>query len=302
MTREQERALVREFSDAVVERHGVAIEFAIHKDESKRWDGIGKRMDGRHAHILMSTRPLLSNGFSKSKAREFSGLQDGPKTLEFWRQQWAEIGNRHLSAAGLKERWDHRALEVQREQAETQGDYAKAIELDRLPGVHLGAVATAFERRGIETLLGDLNRAIAAENLARRRAHRRKGVESAIEEFEHQLAALRKEQAQEFEPATVESDRIDPRWPEYERELMRIGTTKHKIDPRYLELALQVAGDRFVELADAIEAQGFEVSELARRMVIGLAEWESSQNMDAAALDEELRPESDDQDADFGPS
>ncbi|ATS89995.2 MobQ family relaxase [Xanthomonas citri] len=303
MTREQEIAMVREFAQAVVERHGVAIEFAIHKDDPKRWDGGGKRIDGRHAHVLMTTRALLHHGFCKNKAREFSGQLDGPKTLEFWRQQWAVIGNRHMADAGLTERWDHRTLEAQREEAHARGEVAKAVELDRAPGVHLGATATAFERRGIETFLGDLNRAIASENRARRLAHRRKGVEATLDEFEQRLIQLRKEQEIEAMPTAATSGREDSRWPAYEHELMRIGAAEYRIDPRYLRLNLQLLESRFVELADAIEEQGFEVSELARRMVVGLAEWQSSQNEAVIESDGEPTPESesDNSDVDFEP-
>ncbi|MBE0315560.1 MobA/MobL family protein [Xanthomonas citri pv. punicae] len=301
MTREQEISMVREFAQAAVERHGVAIEFAIHKDDPKRWDGAGKRFDGRHAHVLMTTRALLPDGFSKSKAREFSGQLEGPKTLEFWRERWAEIGNRHMADAGLAERWDQRTLEAQREEAQAQGEIAKAVELDRMPGVHLGAAATAFERRGIETFIGDLNRAIAAENQARRLAHKCKGVEATLDEFEQRLAELRKEQEAEWMPIAEKRGREDSRWPEYERELMRLGMTEHRIDLRYLQSNLQFIEDRFVELADAMEAQGFGVSELARRMVAELAELDSPQSEAAVEVDDEMEPDSDDPDAAFEP-
>lgn len=301
VTMDQEIAMVREFARAVVERHGVAIEFAIHKDDPKRWDGGDKRIDGRHAHILMSTRALLPDGFSRNKAREFSDRLDGPKTLEFWRQRWAEIGNRHMADAGLEERWDHRTLEAQREEAQARGEIAKAAELDRAPGVHLGAAATAFERRGIETFLGDLNRAIAAENLARRLARRRMGVEVSLDEFEQRLAELRKEQEAESMPTTARDGRDDSRWPEYERELMRLGRAEHLVDTRHLKLNLQFIESRFVELADAIEEQGSGVSELARRMVVELVKLDSPQREAAAEISSEIEPESDDPDVAFEP-
>ncbi|MGH8759163.1 MAG: MobQ family relaxase [Burkholderiales bacterium] len=299
MTREQEIAMVREFAQAAVERHGIAIEFAIHKDDPKRWDGAGKRIDGRHAHVLMTTRALLPDGFSKSKAREFSGQLEGPKTLEFWREQWAAIGNRHMADAGLAERWDQRTLEAQREEAQAQGETVKAVELDRMPGVHLGAAATAFERRGIETFLGGLNRAIAAENRARRLGHKRKGVEVALEEFEQRLAELQKEQEAKPTPMVERKGHEDHRWPEYERELMHLGTMEPRIDPRYLKLNLQFIENRFVELADAMEAQGLGVSELAQRMVTELAKLDSPQSEATVEVDNEEKSNSDDPDVAF---
>ncbi|MEC5077809.1 MobQ family relaxase [Xanthomonas oryzae pv. oryzicola] len=273
MSLAREIAMVREFAQAVMERHGIAIEFAIHEDDARRWDGGGKRSGGRHAHVLMSTRALTSEGFSKDKAREFTGLKDGPKTLEFWRRQWAEIGNRHMAAAGLSEQWDHRAIQLQRQDAEARGEHLKAIELDRLPGVHLGTVATAFERRGIGTFLGDLNRAIAAENRSRRLARQRRGVEASIAEFEARLDALREESAPGPAPVTKRRGKDDPRWPEYEAEVRRLGHDS-SVDPQALELTLHPRiEEQFVVLADAMASQG-GVAELARRMVESIAEQE----------------------------
>lgn len=283
MNLEGEIAMVREFAQAVMSRHGVAIEFALHKDDAKRWDGGSKRPDGRHAHVLMSTRALTANGFSKDKAREFTGLKEGPKTLEFWRRQWAEIGNRHMASAGLPEQWNHRTIQVQRQDAEVRGEYLKATELDRLPGVHLGAVATAFERRGISTFLGDLNRAIAAGNRARRLARRRRGVEASIAEFEARLEALR--EASVPGPAPVESrrGRSDPRWAEYEAEVRRMGN-ESGVNSQVLELALHPRiEEQFIALADAMASQG-GVAELARRMVVAISEQELLERANAPGM------------------
>ena len=281
MSLEQEVAMVQEFAQAVMERHGVAIEFAIHEDDGKRWDGGEKRSGGRHAHVLMSTRGLMAEGFSKDKAREFTGLKEGPKTLEFWRQQWAEIGNQHMAAAGLSEQWDHRAIQVQRQDAEAHGENLKAIELDRLPGVHLGAVATAFERRGVETYLGDLNRAIIAENRARRLARQRCGLEASIAEFEALLDALREEPQPEPVLMARRRGKDDPRWPEYEAEVRRLGD-ESGVNPQVLELALHLRiEEQFVALADAMAPQG-GVVELARRMVEGIAEHERLESTSTA--------------------
>ncbi|AOD15290.1 mobilization protein [Xanthomonas fragariae LMG 25863] len=67
MSLEREIAMVREFAQAVMERYGVAIEFAIHEDDTRRWDGSEKLSGGRHAHVLMSTRMLTAGGFSKGQ-------------------------------------------------------------------------------------------------------------------------------------------------------------------------------------------------------------------------------------------
>lgn len=151
LTPEQEIAMVRDLAQSVADRHGLPVDFAIHGDDPKKWDGSAKGIVGKHAHLAMPTRELSPKGFSKIKGREFIDRKLGPKTLRYWREQWALIGNTHMERAGLDERWDHRTLSVQREDALERGDIAAAEELDRLPGVHIGAAATALERQGIDT-------------------------------------------------------------------------------------------------------------------------------------------------------
>ena len=61
-----------------------------------------------------------------------------------WRQGWEQKTNQHLELAGCDERIDHRSL---REQG-----------VARKPTVHLGAHASAMEKRGIQTFKGSVNR------------------------------------------------------------------------------------------------------------------------------------------------
>jgi hypothetical protein len=58
-----------------------------------------------------------------------------------------------LEQKGLEERIDHRTL--------------KAQGIDREPTIHMGAEATALERRGIRTERGDYNREIQKRNQER---------------------------------------------------------------------------------------------------------------------------------------
>ena len=66
------------------------------------------------------------------------------------RESWARIGNRHLERYGFEPSLDHRTLEAQG--------------IQREPTVHMGKSATAIEREGEPSELGDLNRAIIEEN------------------------------------------------------------------------------------------------------------------------------------------
>ena len=76
---------------------------------------------------------------------------DSKEMLLQWRKDWADTVNRALEEAGLDARIDHRSYE-------DQG-------ILKVGGVHLGPDATALERQGYLTELGDENRAIADANM-----------------------------------------------------------------------------------------------------------------------------------------
>lgn len=64
--------------------------------------------------------------------------------------EWAERINTTNEQIGLDEKWEHRSYKEQG--------------IDRLPTIHLGAVASALERKGIRTERGDMNRSIMEHN------------------------------------------------------------------------------------------------------------------------------------------
>ena len=160
LTKAQGIELVRDFSAALVERYRVAVDFNIHRDDLRRWDGTEKGWQGYHAHILTSTRKLGREGFGEKAEPELSdtkrkslGLSDGAAEIERVRQLWEVTANRHLEQAGVLQRIDSRSLK-------DQG-------IDRDPTVHLGSHVTGLERGGIPSRLGDINRQVAAEHQAR---------------------------------------------------------------------------------------------------------------------------------------
>jgi hypothetical protein len=123
--------LLREYIKENFTDKGMIADLAIHH----------ARNDNPHAHIMLTTRHVTSEGF-KGKKRDWD--KDGE--LIRWRENWAEINNRKFEEKGLDIRIDHRTL--------------KAQGIDRLPTIHLGHKATALERKGIRTEKGDYNRAI----------------------------------------------------------------------------------------------------------------------------------------------
>jgi hypothetical protein len=134
----ERKALAAEMAQHVADRYGVAVDAAIHAPS--------RQGDDRnfHVHMLVSARRITSKGFGE-KARELDDRERGPAEVEHLRAEWARLANRALEQAGQHVQIDHRSFRRQ--------------EVKRMPSRHLGASATALERRGIKTRIGDGNRA-----------------------------------------------------------------------------------------------------------------------------------------------
>ena len=173
LTQAQGISLVRDFSQGLVDRYGVAVDYNIHRDDLRKWDGTEKGWQGYHAHVLTSTRQLGREGFGDKAEIELSdtkrkslGLGDGASEIERVRQLWEVTANRHLEQANSAQRIDRRSLK-------DQG-------IDRDPTVHLGPHVTGLERDGIPSRLGDINRQVVSEHRVRVE-DRRQVAEMAIE-------------------------------------------------------------------------------------------------------------------------
>ena len=144
LTDQQREYLVKDFVRENFVRRGLIADVAIHAP-SKEGDA-----RNHHAHILLTTREIGKENFGK-KLRQ---LDTKPQLLE-WRERWAHLTNRHLERYGHQERIDHRTLEAQG--------------INREPTVHVGPTATDFERDGVKTERGDINREIKESNRKRER-------------------------------------------------------------------------------------------------------------------------------------
>jgi len=140
---EQKQACVHEFSHWLVDRFAVGVDAAIHAPH--------REGDQRnyHAHILTTTRTIDNEGLAK-KTRELDDKKSGA-VIEV-REKWAEIANRHLERAQITDRIDHRSH--------------KDRGIEAAPTFHLGVMAAAMERRGLETDRGNQLRFIMAANKA----------------------------------------------------------------------------------------------------------------------------------------
>lgn len=138
---EQQRiALVQDFAKQIVARHGCAVDAHLHDDKASY-----KSKENQHAHIMLTTRRLEPEGFTK-KTRELDERKSGE--VVYWREQWAKTANEHLREYGIE--IDHRSLK-------DQG-------LEREPTIKMGVAASALERKGVKTDRGDINREVAKYN------------------------------------------------------------------------------------------------------------------------------------------
>lgn len=143
LTKEQRRELAGVLARHIANRYGVAVDVAIHQPNTH-----GDQRN-YHVHMLMSSRRITPEGFGE-KARELDDHERGPVEVEHIRAQWARFANRALERAGHHVQIDHRSLEAQG--------------IKRMPSLHLGPSASAMERRGVQTRLGNRNRAAQVLN------------------------------------------------------------------------------------------------------------------------------------------
>ena len=163
-------ALARQFLREHFVSRGMIVDFAVHLPDKE--DG---GIENPHFHIMAPIRPIEENGkWGNKQKREYvldeygKRIPDGkgdyvfnavpttdwgsPDTLEFWREQWANLCNSKFEEKGLPVRIDHRSYE-------RQG-------LDILPTIHEGPTVRAMEKKGIRTEKGEFNRWIKATNNA----------------------------------------------------------------------------------------------------------------------------------------
>jgi hypothetical protein len=135
--------IARKLAGYLVERYGVAAAVALHRPS--------RQGDERnyHAHILMTTRRMEAEGLGK-KTRELDDKKTGGQEIKHIREYAAALINESLAGSGSNERVDHRSFKE------------RGAEL--LPTQHLGVEASAKERRGENSRIGDFNRDVSRRN------------------------------------------------------------------------------------------------------------------------------------------
>lgn len=163
ISREEQIRLMEEYCKSQFVSKGMIADFAIHD----KGDG------NPHAHILLTLRPMDEQEQWLPKCHKEYDLDENGERIrlpsgrwkshkvntvdwneqkygEIWRHEWEVVQNKYLENAGRTERVELRSFE-------RQGN-------PHAPQIHLGAEATAMERRGIQTELGNLNRQVVTAN------------------------------------------------------------------------------------------------------------------------------------------
>ncbi|HEO2395291.1 TPA: MobQ family relaxase [Streptococcus agalactiae] len=162
----ENKNLVERFIKENLTSQGMIVDYAIH-DESQDKNG------NIHCHIMTIMRPINEKGefLAKSK-KEYILDEKGEKILnkngkpktrkvelttwndkgnvEKWRENFSNLCNEYLAKNKIEKRVDHRSFK-------RQG-------IKQIPTIHLGASASAMERKGIRTEKGDINREIKKQN------------------------------------------------------------------------------------------------------------------------------------------
>ena len=124
---EQRQSMLNDLCQDIVKRHGVVVDAAIHAPHTKS----GSDERNYHAHIMFTTRSINEHGDLGKKTREFN--DNGKQEVEFWRENFADLSNKHLARAGYLSEVDHRSYADQ------------GIDLEAT--WHEGVAVTAMKRR-----------------------------------------------------------------------------------------------------------------------------------------------------------
>jgi len=151
ITAEQRLEATRLFAQALADRYGGAVDFAVHSPQGK------SDIRNHHAHLLMTTRVVEAQGLGAKTQIErenkwllSQNLPTSQMQLRDIRVLWEQVANERLAAAGLDLRIDHRS---HRE---------RGLEIE--PTRHVGVHATQLQRQGVDVSRVRLDAAAARRN------------------------------------------------------------------------------------------------------------------------------------------
>lgn len=187
---EENKKMIEEYIQTNFVKEGMIVDLAIH-DESREGN------KNIHAHIMTIVRPINEDGtWGQKSKKEYILDEKGEKVLnkngkpktrkvelttwndkgnvEKWRENFSDLCNEYLEKNKIEKRVDHRSFK-------RQG-------IKQIPTIHLGASASAMERKGIRTEKGDINREIKKQNeLLKNIGNEIKKITSWLADFKDKL-------------------------------------------------------------------------------------------------------------------
>ena len=182
LSAEDRLQLVRDFGRALADKWGCGVQASLHeprtvsdRDLQRKPDQFhvtdpetGKRHNGnRHAHFLITTKALNERGFGNKirefdpKERQFKPSLENPAQWD--RPLWEQMVQDKLNERGIDKLYTTRSKDDTRALLIERGQYELAAQVGE-PTKHMGHAAAALERKGEQTQVGDLNRAIKEGN------------------------------------------------------------------------------------------------------------------------------------------
>ena len=169
LTLDENIELARAFCREQFVARGMIVDLAVHEGKSKNED----EPDNPHFHVLAPIRPFTEEGsWGNKQRREYVLDEDGNQIkdakgkdifnavsttgwndlelLKEWRRAWTEKVNEKFRECHMAARIDHRSYKEQG--------------IDLIPTIHEGYEVWAMEKKGIKTVIGELNRAIRQFN------------------------------------------------------------------------------------------------------------------------------------------
>jgi len=173
--------VVRDYVQRNFVDKGMCADWAIHDSENDK----GQR--NLHIHVMLTLRPLTDKGEWGAKQKKVYDLDENGERIpvidkktgmqkvdrqnrkqwkchivdstdwnsqenaKMWRKDLADTINATNEQLGIAVHWEHRSFKEQG--------------IDREPTIHIGAVANALERKGIQTERGNINREIIRNNM-----------------------------------------------------------------------------------------------------------------------------------------
>ncbi len=231
LNQQQREQMFNELCQDIVKRHSVVVDAAIHAPHTAN----GSDERNYHAHIMFTTRSIDEHGNLGKKTREFN--DNGKQEVEFWRENFADLANKHLARAGYLTEVDHRSY----------ADQNNGLQAT----VHEGSKITQLRRQGINTEISLKNDAIKAQN-TQKLAEIINGLEQEIIVTEKTIAKLRTESPYSHEKTKDDVNVHDDNKNCLERKPESSSTIFQDIPTNKKQIAVQLFKTKIQDLAQQI--------------------------------------------------